>query len=380
MIRREIALKLTLCALPVLLVLGVVIALVGAGATFEDDSASSGTVCGGPPSISLGTGAIAWPMPQGSYRLSSGYGPRGGTLHRGIDLAAPIGTPYYAAADGVVTEARAASGFGWVIVVRHTIDGQPVDTVYGHSNISTFRVAKGAQVAAGQELAKVGNEGQSTGPHLHFEVWPGGWNPAGSGSVDPAGWLTSNLREGETTAEPVRATPPSQGAPAAQGQQATMPLTAERLANIEAIVATAKAVIPDNEEAARRAAIIAVATASQESTLTVIDRGDAAGPDSRGLFQQRDPWGPYAVRMDPVGSARMFLLGGQGGQRGLLDFPDWQTVPLTVAAQRVQVSAYPAAYAKWEALATLAVDNASGVAPAQLDGELGAVCVVPPVA
>lgn len=376
MIRRGIALKLALYALPIVVVLAVVLGLIGAGATFEDDSARSGAVCGGPPAVSLGTGAIAWPMPAGSYRQSSGYGPRGGTLHRGIDLAAPIGTPYYSAGDGVVTEARAASGFGWVIVVRHTIDGQTVDTVYGHSNIGTFRVTKGQPVAAGQVLAEVGNEGQSTGPHLHFEVWPGGWNPSGSGSVDPAGWLSSNVRDGETTAPPPDRPAVSPVAlPAPQGRQATMALTSHQLDNVEAIVAAAKATFPD-EQTALRAAVIGVATAAQESSLVNISYGDR---DSIGLFQQRAPWGTDAERMDPVTAATMFFTGGRGGQRGLTAFPDWPTVPLAVAAQRVQVSAFPDAYAKWQQLAVDAVAAASGVAPAELGAQLGAVCATPVV-
>lgn len=97
-----------------------------------------------------------------------------------------------------------------------------------------------------------------------------------------------------------------------------------------------------------RAAIVALATAMQESTLINVDRGDRAGPDSRGLFQQRAPWGPLADRMDPHKSAHMFLTGGRGGQPGLLDIAGWQHMSVTQAAQAVQVSAFPTAYAKWE--------------------------------
>lgn len=83
-----------------------------------------------------------------------------------------------------------------------------------------------------------------------------------------------------------------------------------------------------------RAAVIGVMTAWTESTLTNVDHGDTAGPDSRGLFQQRDSWGPASVRMDPAGAAALFY------QR-LAIVDGWQTLPPWIAAQQVQHSAYP---------------------------------------
>jgi cell wall-associated NlpC family hydrolase len=101
--------------------------------------------------------------------------------------------------------------------------------------------------------------------------------------------------------------------------------------------------------------IIAVATAIQESGLRNLRHGDTTGPDSLGLFQQRDGWGSSATRLDPVKSSRMFYLGGTAGQDGLLDIPGWQTLPLTQAAQAVQHSAHPDAYAAHEVEATTLV-------------------------
>lgn len=98
--------------------------------------------------------------------FTSGFGGRWGVTHYGIDLAAPIGTPIYALADGVVEKAGPASGFGMWVVLRHT-DG--TSSVYGHINRSV--VEAGQQVKAGEQIAEVGNKGQSTGPHLHLEVW-----------------------------------------------------------------------------------------------------------------------------------------------------------------------------------------------------------------
>ena len=122
--------------------------------------------------------------------------------------------------------------------------------------------------------------------------------------------------------------------------------------------------------------VIALATALQESALTNVGHGDAAGPDSRGLFQQRAPWGPLAVRMDPAGAARMFFAGGQGGQPGLLDVDRWQALPLAMAAQAVQRSADGSLYAQHEPAANRLVaalapstvgQRACGHAPSSCD-------------
>ena len=127
-------------------------------------------------------------MREGTYTLSSGYGPRWGEFHRGLDFAAPTGTPIFAAMDGVVVEAGPASGFGlWIVVDSN--DGGPISTVYGHMYV--LAVAKGDTVRAGQRIADVGSNGYSTGPHLHFEVWPGGRQQPGGQSVDPQRWLAT---------------------------------------------------------------------------------------------------------------------------------------------------------------------------------------------
>ena len=93
--------------------------------------------------------------------------------------------------------------------------------------------------------------------------------------------------------------------------------------------------------------IIALATAMQESSLRNINYGDR---DSVGLFQQRTStgWGTIDEIMDPYRSAFLFYQGRSGYTRGLLDISGWQSMALTVAAQKVQISAYPNAYAKWE--------------------------------
>jgi murein DD-endopeptidase MepM/ murein hydrolase activator NlpD len=114
-------------------------------------------------------------------RITSCYGSRWGTLHAGVDIAAPIGTPVVTPADGVVTQAGPASGFGLSVAVEH---GDGTITVYGHVN--QYFVSVGQAVAAGQRIAEVGNRGQSTGPHLHFEVHTGGFY---ENRVNPVPWL-----------------------------------------------------------------------------------------------------------------------------------------------------------------------------------------------
>ncbi|WP_091673861.1 M23 family metallopeptidase [Amycolatopsis marina] len=111
--------------------------------------------------------------------LTSGFGGRWGTTHYGLDFRGNIGAPIVAAADGVVIEAGPASGFG--LWVRIQLDDGTVH-VYGHMN--SYSVSVGERVKAGEQIAEVGNRGQSTGPHLHFEVWT-----AGGQKVDPAPWL-----------------------------------------------------------------------------------------------------------------------------------------------------------------------------------------------
>lgn len=111
--------------------------------------------------------------------LTSNFGYRWGVLHAGIDIANGIGTPILAASDGVVIESGPSAGYGMLVKLRHS-DGTV--TLYGHINRSLVSV--GERVMAGDEIAEMGNRGNSTGPHLHFEVLQNGTN-----RIDPASWL-----------------------------------------------------------------------------------------------------------------------------------------------------------------------------------------------
>lgn len=112
--------------------------------------------------------------------------------------------------------------------------------------------------------------------------------------------------------------------------------------------------------AAQRVMVACVMAITQESAARSLGHGDAAGPDSRGPFQQRTAWGPASERMDPAGSARLFLTVDKGpGVRGWRPVHGGLSVApgdLSAAIQAVQRSAYPRAYAQWEAEATRTVE------------------------
>lgn len=107
-------------------------------------------------------------------RMTSPYGYRGSEFHTGVDWAAPVGTPIYAAANGKVVRSQScACGYGYYIIIDH---GGGIFSLYAHMWASSVRVRTGDVVRKGQQIAGVGNNGRSTGPHLHFEVHKGRLN------------------------------------------------------------------------------------------------------------------------------------------------------------------------------------------------------------
>jgi len=111
-------------------------------------------------------GDYLWPVPT-AFTISSPYGMRGQEFHNGIDIAAPLDAPIVAAADGVVLYAGAAAGFGHWVVLAHE---NGMLSVYGHMYENGVLVKPGQEVKAGELIAKVGNDGHSSGPHLHFAL------------------------------------------------------------------------------------------------------------------------------------------------------------------------------------------------------------------
>jgi murein DD-endopeptidase MepM/ murein hydrolase activator NlpD len=123
------------------------------------------------------TGTIVWPVVDHS-RMSDVFGPRlsgcsgCSAFHDGIDFLPGVGSPILSIADGVVVTATSDSGgLGNYVEVQHNIGGELLTTVYGHMLDGSMQVSVGDRVTAGQQLGAVGSTGQSTGPHLHFEMY-----------------------------------------------------------------------------------------------------------------------------------------------------------------------------------------------------------------
>ena len=106
--------------------------------------------------------SLLWPV---EGKITSKFGPRGGSSHDGLDIAAPLGTPILAAASGKVIYSGALRGYGNLVILRHR-DG--FVTVYAHTQKNL--VQEGEFVRGGQTIARVGQTGRASGPHLHFEV------------------------------------------------------------------------------------------------------------------------------------------------------------------------------------------------------------------
>lgn len=132
------------------------------------------------------------PLKKGTYVVSSGFGPRDGKTHSGVDFAAADGTPIFAAQAGSVLRIGAVEGLGQWIVLDHPPEEGGGATLYGHMwNAAATGLAAGSWVRAGQLIGFVGNNGDSPGPHLHFEVFPKSYAPGTQ--IDPAPWLEGAL-------------------------------------------------------------------------------------------------------------------------------------------------------------------------------------------
>jgi murein DD-endopeptidase MepM/ murein hydrolase activator NlpD len=112
-------------------------------------------------------GSMRWPLD--AYIVSSEYGERWGKLHKGMDMAAHVGEPVYAIADGeVIYAGDGLRGYGNVVILRHD---RKTTSLYAHN--SELKVSQGDQVTKGTLVALLGNTGHSTGPHVHFEIRDG---------------------------------------------------------------------------------------------------------------------------------------------------------------------------------------------------------------
>jgi len=127
------------------------------------------------PARTASASGFIWPV---HGVVTSTFGWRWGRMHEGIDIAVASGTPVVSAAAGTVIVAGWMGGYGYLVVVDH---GNGIATAYGHNTNVT--VSAGQTVGQGQLIAYSGNTGNSTGPHVHFEVRVGG------AAVDPFGYL-----------------------------------------------------------------------------------------------------------------------------------------------------------------------------------------------
>lgn len=129
------------------------------------------------------TGELRWPYAAGTpTNITSCFGPRWGTIHRGIDIVSgAVDTPIVASAAGTVTWAGPIGGYGGHFVAITHKNG--FGTSYGHMKAHT--VTKGQQVSAGQVIGTEGNEGQSSGTHLHFNVYPGEYSGSDAPNINP---------------------------------------------------------------------------------------------------------------------------------------------------------------------------------------------------
>lgn len=322
------------------------------------------TPCPGPGEVSTvgfvnAGGPLRIPI-VGSYTFTSEYGWRldpvtgAPNFHKGLDLITPggIGTPVVAMQAAVVEKTYVEPWGANTVLLNH---GGGLQSRYLH--LQSWTVTPGQQVVAGQRIGLEGNTGHSTGPHLHWEIIVNGqvvdprtWaaahalalpGPRGSG-VGPAEAGPSGPAADRTTLTPT--------APAVVPVTAAVPVTIgvwnqQQLAIAAQIVAAGHAMQLDDWTIT-----VAVMTGMGESGLRNIGFGDAVGPDSRGVFQQRDngAWGTLADRMNPTTAATNFFT-------ALVKVPNYRQLAPTLAAHAVQRNANPLYYAPFWADAVAVV-------------------------
>ncbi|WP_416828614.1 SH3 domain-containing protein [Ectobacillus polymachus] len=140
-----------------------------------------------PPSNSPSQSASIFKWPASSGTVTSTFGPRWGSFHYGVDIAAPGNVQILAAASGKVSRSYYSSSYGNVVFIKHNINGQQYETVYAH--MKNRYVSEGDTVNQGQVLGYMGSTGEATGQHLHFELHKGEWNYAKSNALDPLQYL-----------------------------------------------------------------------------------------------------------------------------------------------------------------------------------------------
>lgn len=203
-----------LLALVIAVVLMIVLLVVVMSPREEEDvCAPSGRGSSGRASGGVPAGELSLPEENAMDHVTSEWRGPGRPDHKGMDIAQGEGTPIFAFADGVVSAAGEAAGFGQWIIIDHEEDSQVFSTLYGHMFPEGVHVAVGDEVKAGQHIADEGYNGSVRPPgpggsHLHFEVHEGGYFTGGT-DVDPRPWLERAVEPGtggeadSTSATPV---------------------------------------------------------------------------------------------------------------------------------------------------------------------------------
>ncbi|HPA81791.1 MAG TPA: peptidoglycan DD-metalloendopeptidase family protein [Thermoanaerobaculales bacterium] len=354
LIAAAISSSLGLLILPLLLGLVAVLFVASAQAAQNPCYGQTGIIDSGGPVRLPVVGSFT---PTSEYGMRVNPGPFGGSvykLHNGIDLVElPGPSTVVAAKDGVVTATPTEpTGGGNVIVLDH---GAGLTTTYMH--LSSRLVTVGERVWVGKPIGVEGTTGNSTGAHLHFTVKING------APTDPRPWFAQNgitLPATHATgtapaAVPVAPTGTSSSTSSPSPTLApiagtgtvgtTKPVVTQLPAKVGAYqgekVLNAAYVIKAGQALGldAKSITIGVMTAMGESSLRVLDYGDGAGPDSRGLFQQRanGAWGSYSDRMDPTISSTNFF-------KALMQVPNYLSLEPTIAAHKTQRNADPYYY------------------------------------
>lgn len=140
-------------------------------------------------------GRVVWPYDH-DVPSNGGFGPRSApcdgcsTFHDGMDFGGGNGTPIQSIADGVViTATDNGGGYGSYVEIQHFVDGRTITSLYAHMQYGSLGLSVGDNVTAGQFVGLTGTTGQSTGPHLHLELYY-----EDGVRIDPEAWLTANVR------------------------------------------------------------------------------------------------------------------------------------------------------------------------------------------
>ncbi len=159
------------------------------GASGADLGGYGGAQCAAGAAEATPATTFSWPYPNGESHVGDPFGWRAEGFHKGVDMLAPSGTPVHSIADGVVIALSAGnSGTGGLYVsIAHSVDGQPLCSMYMHSLEGSIRVGPGDHVTAGQVIAATGETGNATAFHTHFELYG-----ADGLRFDPMPWMQAH--------------------------------------------------------------------------------------------------------------------------------------------------------------------------------------------